>query len=291
MKITRFLNMETDLLHKKAINRKRREMSIAMRADIIKTWKPEPGSIPTDAMPIKLSNVCFAYRTSPWAGLSDVTVEAQQGDVVAIVGSTMQGKATIMRILSGISPPTSGVIFVPSHLRVLHVHHSPVIFDLPIWDNLTFGTHKAKVDRQRVIDILTKVGLGRLVPELHFATHEKTHFSWSETLMIHLARAFIANPEVMVMQSPLGHLSKEGKAVITDLLREFVTHRGVSLSGETIHKRRPRTLIFSAGSIDDVKWLKPNRIWEIAHCRLKEIAGVTDGGEAERGRTSNRSYI
>merc|ERR1719235_1783470 len=69
--------------------------------------------------------------------------------------------------------------------------------------------------------------------------------SFSEGAKMHLARALIMNPEVMVMQRPLIHFAKEEKVKIMALLQEHVSNRGIGLPKEKVGLRRPRTVFLS----------------------------------------------
>ncbi|CAJ1355759.1 unnamed protein product, partial [Effrenium voratum] len=69
--------------------------------------------------------------------------------------------------------------------------------------------------------------------------------SRSEAKRLHLARAFIASPEVLVLHSPLSDLDKELAQDLAVLLREFVEERGIEMDPKTKHRRRRRTVFFS----------------------------------------------
>merc|ERR1711865_1210946 len=114
-------------------------------------------------MPIVVGNVDHVYRTKSWhaEGAMFVTamnhrgiIEIQQSEFVCLVGPKGGGKATIVKIIGGeILPSTEGItadpgnpnspgshFFVPSHLRVLHVH-APLFFHGTLMANLVFGVH------------------------------------------------------------------------------------------------------------------------------------------------------
>lgn len=75
--------------------------------------------------------------------------------------------------------------------------------------------------------------------------------SRSEAKRLHLARAFIANPEVMVLHNPLGDLDENLAQDVAQMLRDFVDHRGLELDDKAFpwHRRRRRTAFFSANDV------------------------------------------
>ncbi|CAK9081367.1 Octopine permease ATP-binding protein P, partial [Durusdinium trenchii] len=73
--------------------------------------------------------------------------------------------------------------------------------------------------------------------------------SRSEAKRLHLARAFIASPEVLVLHSPLNDLDDNLAQDVVQLLRDFVDERGLELDPSTKHRRRKRTVFFSANDV------------------------------------------
>lgn len=214
-----------------------------------------------------------------------------QGEVVSVTGPPDTGKSTFMQLLSNILVPTGGSIFVPSHLRVLHVSPEPIFLRASILHNLTFGLprHDA-VDAERVFHILDMLGLAdignKISSELSTqgtrncdeidhnksfvdddaTLEEVAESTWEQSLCksrkikLHLARAFIANPEVMVLHHSLQGLQEDAALEILGFVREHVKNRGLGLPASTAACRRPRTVFFSTNS--RAQTLKADRILE-----------------------------
>jgi ABC-type multidrug transport system ATPase subunit len=77
--------------------------------------------------------------------------------------------------------------------------------------------------------------------------------SRSDRALLHIVRAFIYNPEVLVIHNPTLLLDRQLSQVCLDALRAFVDERGLEMPVETRRKRRPRTVIFSTSNVDGVK--------------------------------------
>lgn len=315
-KITKYMNMTTDLLDKKAVNRQRRADSTTEREKTMmefrerKKWEAaqSQGSsaskgkvFATDLMKFKINDLSFRYAEDAPNVLQNVNVEVGQGKLVVVVGPHQGGKTTLLKLLSISIFPQKGSIFIPSHLRVLHVAQTPAVMKFTLWQNLTFG--RASADPQRVRLILTQIGLAHLIDiindELDEAQRangdgqhshdEESHGhhedegeedelpAWmksrttTELALIHLARAFIVNPEVLIMQRPLIHFNKDKRDHMCDILREFVDNRGICLPAESLTRRRPRTLIFTASSKEEIPQLDNVVIWDVRDNDVREI--------------------
>mmetsp|Transcript_94419 Transcript_94419/g.295433 ORF Transcript_94419/g.295433 Transcript_94419/m.295433 type:complete len:129 (+) Transcript_94419:3-389(+) len=76
--------------------------------------------------------------------------------------------------------------------------------------------------------------------------------SHTDAFILSLARAFIANPQVLCIHKPTLFLSKRSAANVLRLLRQFVEDRGLALD-EDPKERQPRTVIFTSARRDSVE--------------------------------------
>eukprot|EP00932_Pfiesteria_piscicida_P000232 SRR837773.10224.p1 GENE.SRR837773.10224~~SRR837773.10224.p1 ORF type:complete len:166 (-),score=37.93 SRR837773.10224:89-517(-) len=105
----------------------------------------------------------------------------------------------------------------------------------------------------------------------------------SERHLVNVARAFIANPDVLCIHKPLIHHNPQRAELIMTLMRDFVDERGLFLSSEEFAGRRPRTCIMSVNATnlgvleccDAVYWVKQKGLIERAdqemwaHCQTE----------------------
>jgi len=81
----------------------------------------------------------------------------------------------------------------------------------------------------------------------------------SELKRLQMVRAFVYNPEVMVLHRPVDEHDDNLSKTIQQMLREFVENRGLELDPVKIHERRPRTVVYTGGmnkesTVADIVW-------------------------------------
>merc|ERR1712190_376750 len=155
----------------------------------------------------------FSYRPDkvekPLLTIQELTVP--QGSRIAVLSKAQGGRSTLLKLIGQRLQPTEGRIFVPTQLRVLHVSQAPLMIRGSIWSNLVFGWKD--VTQDRVFSILDdmEMHVSKGCVRRSFLSYEGENGDWvhafprSEIAKIHLARAFIMSPEVMVMQRPDSH--------------------------------------------------------------------------------------
>jgi len=295
--ITFMLNRETDLFIWKHVNRKRRESTRVHREQILKE-KGSDHPFPTDMIAFELKNVGYSHKAHRI--LHGINVTVRQGSVVAIMGQHGQARQTFLKLMAHEIFPTEGEIFIPTHLRILHVSQEVYIMNLSVLQNLTFGHPEACPER--MMKILRTLEAWKLLEEVkkslkHIQEKSLSNFeseaeseeyddewlpccesenapeedeeltdgkwvnkvSYSEKAKLHLARALVMNPEVMVLQRPLLHFNDGEERCVMDLLSEHVHNRGIGFPPESVYLRRPRTIFMSVESEEqgkqaDVLW-------------------------------------
>jgi len=119
-----------------------------------------------DMIPIVLQNFGFSY--DKYWHLRNASRAVAQGNLIAITGAHGSGRCTLLKMLAKVIFPQEGHVFCPSHLRTLFVSLEPVILtDITLWDNLTLGC-PLDIDPFVVEDILTKMGMTRVLHALRY---------------------------------------------------------------------------------------------------------------------------
>merc|ERR1712107_511584 len=172
--------MGTDLRQRMAANRKRREQAAAKQNEIRAHWKAyvDPsGFLKTDKgeeifiidlLPIELHHITFNFGKTGISShvLLNVCISLKQGKLHAFVGPPREGKATLLKLVGQVLLPQErgGDIFIPSHLRVLHVSAETRLLDATFLGNVIFNHNPAYYGgMERVIAICQDL---QFAPEL-----------------------------------------------------------------------------------------------------------------------------
>merc|ERR1719198_2787675 len=125
--------------------------------------------------------------------------------MISIIGPHAQGKSTLLKVLGGAVLPEIGSIerlevFIPCHLRVIHIPPEPVFFRGSLMDNMTYGVRPgdADGDKSRVKAIFRRMGLPGNV--LSLLDEDSLHYSnWFDVLslsqlhLLSIVRTLVAN--------------------------------------------------------------------------------------------------
>ncbi|MCD0415757.1 ABC transporter ATP-binding protein [Rubrivivax sp. JA1024] len=142
--------------------------------------------------------------------LDHVTLSAAPGEFVALLGPSGCGKSTLLRLVAGLEPPRAGrlledgrVIAGPHPSRVV-VFQDPTLFPWrTVWKNVALGLEAQgiiKSERHRVDAALAMVGLSG------FANAYPHQLSGGMAQRVSLARALVNDPDILVLDEPLGKL-------------------------------------------------------------------------------------
>ncbi|NEW94189.1 ABC transporter ATP-binding protein [Rhodopseudomonas sp. BR0M22] len=142
--------------------------------------------------------------------LDHVTLSAAPGEFVALLGPSGCGKSTLLRLVAGLEPPRAGrlledgrVIAGPHPSRVV-VFQDPTLFPWrTVWKNVALGLEAQgiiKSERHRVDAALAMVGLSG------FSNAYPHQLSGGMAQRVSLARALVNDPDILVLDEPLGKL-------------------------------------------------------------------------------------
>ncbi|MFP2995562.1 ABC transporter ATP-binding protein [Spongiivirga sp. MCCC 1A20706] len=164
---------------------------------------------------LELNNVCKTYGTGVNATevLSNINLSINEGEFVAIVGFTGSGKTTLVNLINGLLEPTSGTVLFKDRPVVDTSHERGVIFQnysllpwLTVGQNVAMAIKEAfpkssKADRNN--QVAKYVGMVGLTPAMNKRPKE---LSGGMRQRVAVARALAMNPEMIIMDEPLGAL-------------------------------------------------------------------------------------
>jgi len=142
--------------------------------------------------------------------LDNVDLGVQPGEFVALLGPSGCGKSTLLRLVAGLEPATAGritqdgaPILRPDPSRIV-VFQDPTLYPWrSVWDNVALGPQARgalKAQGARIDEALKLVGLSE------FARAFPHQLSGGMAQRVALARALVNDPQLLVLDEPLGKL-------------------------------------------------------------------------------------
>ncbi len=212
---------------------------------------PEPGVIApaaeTTARPVvvELRDVRKRYDTSGHRvmALDGVSMRIESGRFTAIMGASGSGKSTLLHLIGGLTPPTSGSIWVEGRdlaamsdraRTVFRRRRIGVIFqEFNLLPTLTARENVALpilVDGQSIRRFHARIDeLLRAVHLDHRMDHRPDALSGGEQQRVAIARALLNDPAIILADEPTGNLDSRQSLEIWRLLRRIADEQGKTI--------------------------------------------------------------
>ena len=222
-----------------------------------------------------------AQATEPSYAVDGVSFEVPKGQFITLVGPSGCGKTTTLRCIAGLEQPTEGritiagrVVFDGAGRRTVRTEDRPIAMvpqSYGIWPHMTVlenvafplrhgRNRKGQHDiREQALAMLDQVGLAA------YAERWATQLSGGQQQRLSLARALIAEPEVLLLDEPLSNLDAKLRTRLRIELREFQERFGVTTVYVTHDQSEALALsdtvvLMNEGHVEQVD--RPNRIYE-----------------------------
>jgi NitT/TauT family transport system ATP-binding protein len=169
---------------------------------------------------ISIRNVSkvFSVKDGDFLAVRDVNLDVAPEEFVCIVGPSGCGKSTLLRMLGGLESMTKGDIRIDHHqagrpVTAMIFQQESVFPWLTVEQNAAYGLQvtnswKGKESEERVDYFLEKTGLN---------SYRKFHpyqLSGGMKQRLSVARAFITNPEILLMDEPFAALDEQNKILL-----------------------------------------------------------------------------
>ena len=202
--------------------------------------------------------------------LRGVNLEVKEGEFLSIAGPSGSGKTTLLNLIGCVDTPSAGTVEVAGRdisqlserqLTDLRLHTIGFIFqsfnlvnvldvfrnvELPLLLQRVAGASERKA---RVMDLLTRVGLAKLVK------HRPSELSGGQRQRVAIARALVTRPKLVLADEPTANLDSKTGAEVLDLMRE-------------LNQREKTTFIFSTHDAHVMSYA--NRLIRIADGQVVE---------------------
>ena len=191
---------------------------------------------------IRLQDITKVYPMGKreLTALKGITLNIDQGELVAIMGASGSGKTTLLNLIGCLDKPTSGKYYLEgsevsrlsnNELAAIRGQKIGFIFQtfnllsrLTALANVELGMiYAGGVDRKRAMEALAKVGLADRV------NHRPTELSGGEQQRVAIARALVKNPSLFLADEPTGQLDSRSGEEIISILTSLQAEQGITL--------------------------------------------------------------
>ncbi|HAM2100553.1 TPA: energy-coupling factor ABC transporter ATP-binding protein [Listeria monocytogenes] len=179
---------------------------------------------------VRLEHVFYKYEDTEKYAVKDVSISAQKGEWVALVGHNGSGKSTIAKLLNGLLFPEDGLIkighFVLSEKNIWEIRRQVgMVFQNPdnqfvgatVQDDVVFGLENHGVPHdtmvERVESALNEVGMQS------YALHEPARLSGGQKQRVAIAGVLALQPDVIILDEATSMLDPRGRAEVMETIR------------------------------------------------------------------------
>jgi putative spermidine/putrescine transport system ATP-binding protein len=222
-----------------------------------------------DAIPaVRLTNLCKRY--GDFAAVDGVSLDVRKGEFLTFLGSSGSGKTTTLNLIAGFDEPTGGRILLndtpvtglpPQRRNIGMVFQRYTLFPhMSVEDNVAFPLSVRKLPRVEIRGRVDKAL--RLVQLERFAARRPSQLSGGQQQRVALARALVYEPQILLMDEPLGALDKK--------LREEI-----QLEIRQLHDRLGATILYVTHDQEEALRMS-DRIAVFEHGRIVQVGSGED---------------
>ena len=211
--------------------------------------------------------------------VDDVSLDIQQGEIFALLGSSGCGKSTLLRMLAGFETPTAGHILLagqdivglaPYQRPINMMFQSYALFPhLTVWDNIAFGLKRDGMAKDAIEERVTQ--MLDLVQLRNYAKRKPHQLSGGQQQRVALARSLAKRPQLLLLDEPLGALDAKLRQRTQLELVDIIERVGVTCVMVTHDQEEAMTMATRIGVMSEGKILqigKPAEIYETPNCRF-----------------------
>jgi len=178
-------------------------------------------------------NVSFGYEGGPPFALSDISFTIKRGQSVGIVGPTGAGKSTLVDVLLGLLPPTTGRVLIDGETlegrerawqrQIGYVSQDVYLLDDTLRRNIAFGMADAAIDEARLAAAVKQARLDEVVSSLPqrletVVGENGIRLSGGQRQRVAIARALYHDPPLLFFDEATAALDNQTEREVTEAI-------------------------------------------------------------------------
>lgn len=182
---------------------------------------------------LKISKLMVSYKTkdSPVNALGPINISLKEGDIYGIIGPSGCGKSTLLHVLGGVINDYSGEVVLKEQILSPKKHNIGLIpqnFGLLPWKNVEQNCLLALNIKGRDIDEGVREKIVHILDKLDIASLKERYpneLSGGQKQRVAIARSFIMNPDLLLMDEPFSALDaltrEDAQELFIDMWNQF----------------------------------------------------------------------
>lgn len=203
-------------------------------------------------MYVEIKGLNFKYKNAEEVTIKDFTLNIEKGEIISIFGESGSGKSTVLRLISGLEVPSSGIIKIDNKLIVDNnnyvlpekrgigmVFQDYALFPhMTVEENIKFGLkHMNKKEKNnRLKEVLALVNLE------NYNNRYPYELSGGQQQRVALSRALAPKPSLLLLDEPFSNLDTDLQYKIREELKKIIKQTGITSLFVTHDRDDSRTL-------------------------------------------------
>lgn len=210
---------------------------------------------------------CFGNRKA----LDGVTLQIQEGEILALLGPNGSGKTTLLKVLAFLEKPTGGENKFQGEivtgknaermrLQSAMVFQRTLLFSTTVYNNVAYGLKMRKMPK-KIIEEEVKKAL-KLVKLEGFEKRSAKKLSGGEEQRVALARALVLKTKLLLLDEPTANLDPKNASILEEVIA-------------TVNHELKTTIVMATHNMFQAKTL-PHRVALINDGRISEVGTTAE---------------